>query len=408
MVDRTPEGHFRRRKSPDGGPLSGLRVLDASRILAGPTLAQGLADLGADVIKVEDPDGGDPTRGWGPPFVGRRGRRVSAYFVSANRGKRSIALDLKAKSDRQTFLQLAAESDVLVENFLPARWRGFRISERALRASNPRLIHVTVSGYGSGPRADTPAFDLVLQGETGLMSVTGFAGAEPVRVGVAIVDILTALQGLTATLAALWERERTGVGRRIEVSMIDTGTAFLSYAAQSFLADGRQPPPLGSRHPNLSPYQAFPARDGWLLVAVGSDEMFLRLCAALGRDDLARDQRLATNAGRLAHRDELDRQLAASFSRRSRAAWTRRLTRAGVAVGAVRSVAESILAARRRGQVQQLPAGAFGRLETVGPPWLFAQPEGRLHRLPLRRSAPALGEHTDEILRGLRSRLPDP
>ena len=396
MVDRTP------------GPLQGLRVLDASRVLAGPTLAQGLADLGADVIKVEDPQGGDPTRGWGPPFVGRAGQRVSAYFVAANRGKRSIALDLKSKAGREVFLRLAEDSDVLVENFLPARWRAFRISQRALRAANPRLIRLSISGYGSGPRADQPAYDLVLQGETGLMSVTGFEGAEPVRVGIAIVDILTAQQGLAAILAALWERERTGIGRRIEISMLDTGTALLSYAGQSWLADGKQPKPLGSRHPNLSPYQAFPTSDGWLLVAVGSDEMFLRLCDALKRTDLAQDTRFATNARRVEHRDELDRLLAATFARRTRGAWSRILTRAGVAVGPVRSVAESISAARRRGQVQPLPDSAFGRLETLGPPWLFSrstQPDGALRRLTLRRAAPALGEHTDEILRELRTRL---
>ena len=266
-------------RSAEPRPLHGVRVLDASRILAGPTLAQTLGDLGAEVIKVEDPRGGDPTRSWGPPFVGGS-ERVSAYFVAANRNKRSIALDLKSDRDRETFLALVAASDVLVDNFLPRRWREFGLSDVALRRANPKLIRVAVTGYGSrGRRANHPAFDLVLQGESGLMSVTGFPTGEPVRVGVAIIDILTALQGAIATVAALFERQRTGRGRRIDVSMIDAGTALLSYAAQSWLADGRQPPALGSRHPNLTPYQAFPARDGWILIGVGSDAMFDRFCA---------------------------------------------------------------------------------------------------------------------------------
>jgi crotonobetainyl-CoA:carnitine CoA-transferase CaiB-like acyl-CoA transferase len=392
-------------------------VLDLSRILAGPTLAQTLGDLGAEVIKVEEPRGGDPTRTWGPPFVGRAGgqvgdrslrgadRSVSAYFVSANRGKRSIAIDLKDPAGRSTFLQLVERADVLVENFLPARWGAFRLTDRTLARVNPRLIRVSVTGYGRhGERAGDPAFDLILQGETGLMSLTGFAAAEPVRVGVAVVDLMTALQGVVGTLAALYERQRSGRGRRVEVSMADAGTSFLSYAAQSWLADGHQPAALGSKHPNLSPYQAFATRDGWLLVAVGSDDMFLRLCEAVGRTDLRDDPRLRHNAGRLRHRVELERELGATFARRTRAAWSRRLKAARVPNGPVQSVGEAVGDARRRGQVERLPRGVFGALETIAAPWIFAAlgaspAAGR--RPQARRSAPALGEHTDEILREL-------
>ena len=225
------------------GPLAGLRVIDASRVLAGPYLAMLLGDLGADVIKIEKPDGGDQTRGWGPPFVGPPEARVSAYFVSANRNKRSAVLDLKSPAGRRAFRKLLATADVLVENFLPGEWTklGFRTSN--FRRRNPRLVHASITGYGSGPDADRPAYDVILQAESGLMSLTGHGEGEPVRVGIAVIDFLSALYGLSGVLAALVERGVTGRGRRVEVSMIDAGTAFLSYAAQSWLADGRQPPP---------------------------------------------------------------------------------------------------------------------------------------------------------------------
>ncbi|MFL6236431.1 MAG: CaiB/BaiF CoA transferase family protein [Thermoanaerobaculia bacterium] len=376
-------------------PLAGVRVVDASRVLAGPYLAMLLGDLGADVIKIEKPDGGDQTRAWGPPWVGEGNQRVSAYFVSANRNKRSVALDLKGREGRAAFGRLLAGADVLVENFLPSEWRrlGFR-SGRFIHA-HPRLVQCTVTSYGTaGPEADRPAYDVVLQAESGLMSLTGFEGGEPVRVGVAVVDVLSALYGLSAVLAALRRRDATGKGSRVEVSMVDVGTAFLSYAAQSWLADGRQPARLGSAHPNLTPYQAYRAADGWLVVGVGSQELWRRFCAAIERPALADDPRFASSEARVRHRADLDRLLGEVFAARPVAHWDAAMRAHRVPAGPPATVGEAVEKARRRGQVVDLPPGAYGTLPTVAAPFLF---DGE--RAAPASSAPALGEHTAEVLR---------
>lgn len=383
---------------PGRGPLAGLRVIDASRVLAGPYLAMLLGDLGADVIKVEKPDGGDQTRGWGPPFVGPPGSEVSAYFVAANRNKRSIVLDLKDPEGRRVFRRLLATADVLVENFLPGEWRklGFRDVQGG-NFANPRLVHASISGYGAGPDADRPAYDVILQAESGLMSLTGSGSGEPVRVGVAVIDILSALYGLSGVLAALVERGVTGKGRKVEVSMIDAGTAFLSYAAQSWLADGRQPPALGSRHPNLAPYQALPVQDGWFLVGVGSPDQWHRFCQAIDRPELETDPRFAANADRIRNRAELDDLLAGIFRGRTAADWDRAMREHRIPAAAPARVGESVERARQRGQLLPLPAGAYGELATLAAPFLFdgRRPEPRL-------PPPALGEHTAEVLAELK------
>jgi crotonobetainyl-CoA:carnitine CoA-transferase CaiB-like acyl-CoA transferase len=373
------------------GPLAGLRVIDASRVLAGPYLAMLLGDLGADVIKIEKPDGGDQTRGWGPPFVGPPEARVSAYFVSANRNKRSVALDLKSPAGRGIFRKLLATADVLVENFLPGEWTklGFRSSN--FRRGNPRLVHASITGYGRGPDADRPAYDVILQAETGLMSLTGFGEGEPVRVGVAVIDFLSALYGLSGVLAAMVERGVTGRGRRVEVSMIDAGTAFLSYAAQSWLADGRQPPALGSRHPNLAPYQALPTRDSWFLVGVGSQDQWRRFCQAIGRPEIENDPRFATNADRVRNRAELDALLAGIFKERPAAEWDLAMRAHRIPAAAPATVGEAVERARARGQLMPL-----GDLFTLAAPYLF---DGERPRPSL--PPPALGEHTEEILEEL-------
>jgi crotonobetainyl-CoA:carnitine CoA-transferase CaiB-like acyl-CoA transferase len=376
-------------------PLAGVHVVDASRVLAGPYLAMLLGDLGADVIKIEKPDGGDQTRAWGPPWVGEGDARVSAYFVSANRNKRSVALDLKGREGRAAFGRLLGGADVLVENFLPSEWRrlGFR-SGRFTRA-HPRLVQCTVTSYGTaGPEADRPAYDVVLQAESGLMSLTGFTDGEPVRVGVAIVDVLSALYGLAAVLAALRQRDATGQGSRVEVSMADAGTSFLSYAAQSWLADGRQPARLGSAHPNLTPYQAYRAADGWLVVGVGSQELWRRFCAAIARPDLADDPRFATSEARVHRRADLDLLLGEVFATRPVAHWDAAMRAHRVPAGPPATVGEAVEKARRRGQVVDLPAGTYGILPTIAAPFLF---DGE--RATPTSSAPALGEHTEEVLR---------
>jgi crotonobetainyl-CoA:carnitine CoA-transferase CaiB-like acyl-CoA transferase len=379
-------------------PLAGVRVIDASRVLAGPYLAMLLGDLGAEVVKIEKPDGGDQSRGWGPPFVGSPGERVSAYFVSANRNKRSLALDLKREEGRAAFHRLLDWGDVLVENFLPGEWRKLGFRSSTFRREHRHLVHCTISGYGSsGPEADRPAYDVALQADSGLMSLTGFGAdgeAEPVRVGVAIVDILSALYGLSGLIAVLRERDRTGRGRRVEVSMIDAGTAFLSYAAQSWLADGRQPAPLGSRHPNLAPYQAFRASDGWFVVGVGSQDLWLRFCQAIERPELAHDPRFATNEARVRHRDELDRRLGEIFAAQPTAWWERAMRDHRIPAAPIAGVGDAVERARERGQVVPLPSGAYGDLSTVAAPFMF---EGQ--RTPPALAPPALGEHTVQILR---------
>jgi crotonobetainyl-CoA:carnitine CoA-transferase CaiB-like acyl-CoA transferase len=383
---------------PSPRPLAGLRVIDASRVLAGPYLAMLLGDLGADVVKIEKPEGGDQTRAWGPPWVGDGVERVSAYFAAANRNKRSVALDLKRREARAAFERLLAGADVLVENFLPAEWRklGFRGGRFTRR--HPRLVQCTVSGYGSaGAEADRPAYDVVLQAESGLMSLTGFEDGEPVRVGVAIVDILSALYGLSGVLAALYERQATGRGRHVEVSMVDAGAAFLSYAAQSWLADGRQPARLGSAHPNLTPYQAFRAADGWFVVGVGSQDLWRRFCAAIERPELADDPRFSDSEARVRNREELDALLGEVFAARSIAFWDEAMRAHRVPAGPPATVGEAVEKARRRGQVVDLPAGIYGVLPTVAAPFLF---DGR--RSVPAASVPALGEHTEEVLREAR------
>jgi len=381
-----------------------VRVIDASRVLAGPYLAMLLGDLGADVIKIEKPDGGDQTRAWGPPWVGEGDLRVSAYYVAANRNKRSVALDLKRPEARDAFERLLATADILVENFLPREWRRLGFRSANFQRRHPRLVHCTVTSYGTtGPDADRPAYDVVLQAESGLMSLTGFPEGEPVRVGVAIVDMLTALYGLSATLAALRQRDATGRGRKVEIAMIDAGTAFLSYAAQSWLADGRQPPPLGSRHPNLAPYQAFQASDGWLIVGVGSEDLWHRFCAAIERPELESDPRFATNEARVRNRGELDRTLAEIFARHPREHWERAMREHRVPGGPTAGVGEAVTKARERGQVLRLPPGAYGDLATVGAPFLI----DKLRPEPT-RSPPALGEHTEEVLREIRGKAPLP
>jgi len=376
-------------------PLAGLRVIDASRVLAGPYLAMLLGDLGADVVKIEKPEGGDQTRAWGPPWVGEGAERVSAYFAAANRNKRSVALDLKRREARAAFARLLAGADVLVENFLPAEWRrlGFRSGRFTRR--HPRLVQCTVTSYGTaGPEADRPAYDVVLQAESGLMSLTGFADGEPVRVGVAIVDILSALYGLSAVLAALNERNATSRGRHVEVSMVDAGAAFLSYAAQSWLADGRQPARLGSAHPNLAPYQAFRAADGWFVVGVASQDLWRRFCAAIGRPRIADDPRFRDSEARVQNRAELDSLLGEIFAGRPVAHWDAAMRAHRVPAGPPATVGEAVERSRRRGQVMEIPAGAYGVLPTLAAPFLF---DGR--RTAPAAPVPALGEHTEEVLR---------
>ncbi|MFZ2099569.1 MAG: CaiB/BaiF CoA-transferase family protein, partial [Oricola sp.] len=286
-------------------PLQGLRVLELARILAGPWIGQTLADLGADVIKVESPEG-DDTRQWGPPFIERDGEKSAAYFHACNRGKRSVTADFRNEDDLALIRRLAAEADVVVENFKVGGLSKFGLDYAALSAINPRLVYCSVTGFGQdGPYAARAGYDFLIQGMGGIMDLTGDPAGEPQKIGVAFADIFTGLYGVVAIQAALAERAVTGKGRHIDMSLLDCMTGVLANQAMNFLASGVAPHRLGNAHPNIAPYQTFEVSDGWLIVAVGNDGQFARFCQVLGLDGLAADPHYATNAARVGNRVEL-------------------------------------------------------------------------------------------------------
>lgn len=374
------------------GPLVGVRVLDLSRVLAGPFCTQILADLGATVWKVEPP-WGDESRGWGPPFVGGE----SAYFLSTNRGKQSLAINLKDPRGQQLVRALAQKADILVENFKAGDLARYGLDYPSLASLNPRLIYVSITGFGqTGPRAPEPGYDIALQGMTGIMSVTGHPGGPPTKVGVAWIDIMTGLMATIGVLAALHERARSGLGQYLDLSLFDVGVMAMANLAQSFLLTGRVPGPVGNAHPQLVPYQAFEAADGWFIVAVGNDEQFRRLCEAIGRPELARDPRFATNAGRVEHRDELVGILAELFRRQDRRHWVEQLQARRVPAAPVLNLAEVFAdpQAHARRLVWELNHPTVGRLAAV------ANPLQHLSRTPAAASLPPplLGQHTRQVL----------
>jgi len=343
-----------------------VRILDASRVLAGPYAAMLLGDVGHDVIKVERPGDGDQTRAWGPPWQDGQ----SAYYLSVNRNKRSLTLNVKSPEGQDLFRRLAASSDVLIENFRAGEIEALGLGYEALSGLHPRLVFCSITGYGqTGPWRDRPAFDLALQAESGWMSVTGEAGAPPVRIGVAVIDLLTAHFAVQSILSALLERETTGRGRRIDVSMLECATASLTYMAQNVRATGVPPGRMGSRHPSIVPYQAFATRDGYVVVAAGSEPIWQRFCAAIGRPDLLSNPHFADNARRVQNRDVLEVLLADVFATRTTSEWTAAL------------------------QAQDIPASPVLNIaEALALPPLKERPA------PPARPAPRLGEHTEEIL----------
>jgi crotonobetainyl-CoA:carnitine CoA-transferase CaiB-like acyl-CoA transferase len=369
------------------GPLSGLRILDLSRILAGPFATQILADLGADVIKVERPGSGDETRRWGPPFAPSGD---AAYYYACNRGRRSIALDLRDDDDREVVLALAQDAHVLLENFLPGTMEKLGLPDEVLRERNPALVHGVISGYGhDSSRASWPALDFVIQAHVGILSVTGPDPDTRVKAGVPIADLAAGLFCAVGVLAAVREAERTGAGGRVEVSLSEACAALLANQAMNYLIGGIEPRPLGNVHPNLAPYQVLRAADAALALAATSNLQFDRLCAVVDLPELARDERFEDNAARVANRAALERALEARLAERPAAEWVRALNEAGIAAALINSVGEMLedpdtLA----GLVAELPDGT-PQLRT--PIRLGGQP------LPLSRPPPALGESTAEI-----------
>ncbi|MDQ3556422.1 MAG: CoA transferase [Gemmatimonadota bacterium] len=382
---------------PPSAALAGLRVLDLSRVLAGPLCTMMLGDLGAEVIKVERPDGGDDPRAWGPPWADGPLGRESAYYLCANRNKRSVAADLRTEAGRALVRALAREADVLVENFAPGTLAGWELDYAALTRGNPRLVFCSITGYGgSGPEAGRPGYDFAVQARAGWMAITGEPEGEPVKAGVALVDVLTGQNAAIAILAALRERDRSGRGQEIEVALFDSAAAGLVNVAQAALVTGREPPRWGNAHPTIVPYQAFAAADRPLVVAVGNDAQWRRLCEALGMLALAEEPRFATNPGRVEGRAELVTLLAERLREEPAGEWLRRLEAAGVPCAPVQSVGEALADAvlRERGGVWGMEGATFGETETVASPL-------RLRRTPptLRRPPPALGEHTAEVER---------
>ncbi|MCQ4166126.1 CaiB/BaiF CoA transferase family protein [Tahibacter harae] len=381
--------------------LNGVRVLDLSRILAGPWCTQLLADYGADVVKVENPAGGDDTRRWGPPFLrGQGGEQVAAYFLCCNRGKRSLSLDFRSAEGQDILRRLAQQADVVVENYLPGTLARYGLDYASLAALNPRLIYCSVTGFGQdGPNRDRAGYDAMIQAEAGLMSLTGLGagepGAGPMKAGIAVSDLMCGMYAASAILAALHARTHSGRGAQLDLALFDCQVAWLANQGMNYLVGGEVPPRHGTAHPNIAPYQVFATADGHLMLAVGNDEQFRRFCAAAGADALAADARFATNAGRVAARAELIIAMTAVLLTRGTRSWLDALAAAGVPAGPVNDLAQVFAhdQVSARGLVQQLAHPLWGAVPQL------ANPLRRDGVAPLSRQAPpALGEHNDAVL----------
>ena len=379
--------------SAPNGPLHGVRVLDLSRVLAGPYCTMFLGDLGADVVKIEQPGTGDDTRSWGPPFQGGE----SAYFLCVNRNKRSVTLDLRTPDGIEMLRRLALEADVLMENFRPGTLDGWGLSEAEVRQRNPRLIYASLSAFGaSGPLKDRPGYDLAIQAWGGLMSVTGAADGEPSKVGVAIIDIVAGLMLGNAIAAALYAREQTGEGQRIETSLMEAAVASLINAGSNYLVTGNVPGRWGNAHPNIVPYQSFATADGHLVVAVANEAIWARFCNGAGKSELAADPRFDTNAHRVENRDELLGILDDMFRARPGQEWVELLNRAGVPCSPVQDISQvfdspQVLAT---GMLREIDHPTAGKVRMAGLPVKFSGTPASIRLAP-----PLLGEHNAQVLK---------
>jgi crotonobetainyl-CoA:carnitine CoA-transferase CaiB-like acyl-CoA transferase len=376
-------------------PLQGIKVLDLSRVLAGPWCTQLLADLGAEVLKVERPQVGDDTRHWGPPWHGEGDERVAAYFLSCNRGKKSAAIDFSRPEGAELVRSLAERSDVVIENFKVGGLKKFGLDYQSLRTANPRLVYASITGFGQdGPYADRAGYDYIIQGMGGLMSITGLPdgqpGGGPMRVGVAVVDLFTGLYTCVAILSALYQRERTGEGAYIDAALFDTQLAMLANQASNALMSGIDPPRQGNTHPNIVPYQAFDAVDQPIIIAVGNDRQFSRLARICGHPEWADDERFASNGARVANRPEIVRLIGECVRKLPAAEWLRQLEEAGIPAGPINRVTQALsdVQAQHRGMVRTL-AG----VSQVGSPVRFDGARADADLPP-----PRLGQHTGEVL----------
>ncbi len=373
--------------------LSGVRVLDLTRALAGPYCTLMLGDYGADVIKIELPGRGDDTRHWGPPYIDGE----SAYFLSINRNKRSLTLNLKDPAGREVFMRLARNADVVVENFTPGVVNRLGIDYEAVKAENPRIVYSSISGFGqTGPYREKPAYDQMMQGLGGIMSLTGDPDGQPQKTGVALADIGAGMLAAYAVMTALFHRERTGVGQYIDVSMLDLQVAWLTYQAATYFATGAPPPRVGAAHPNLVPYQAFKCADGkYINVAVGNERFWQRFCTALGREDLVEMPEYAQNKDRVKNRDQLVALLQQEFDTRSTDRWVDILEEAGVPCGPINDLADvfSDPQVKARDMLLEVQHPSAGKIKQTGIPIKFSATPGSIDSPP-----PLLGQHSREIL----------
>ena len=379
-------------------PLEGIRVLDLSRVLAGPWCTQLLADLGAEVVKIERPGSGDDTRHWGPPWFGEGERRVAAYFLSCNRGKKSAAIDFSQADGAALVRKLAERADVVVENFKVGGLEKFGLDAASLRAANPRLVYASITGFGQdGPYADRSGYDFMIQAMGGLMSITGLPDGEPgggpMRVGVAVADLFTGMYTAVAILAALYRREKTGEGAHIDMALLDTQLAILANQASNFLVSREDPPRQGNTHPNIVPYQPFDASDRPLVIAVGNDRQFAKLAELVGHPDWANDPRFSNNAARVANRAAMVRLVGDAIRMQPASYWFERLEGAGIPAGPINHISEALagVQAQHRRMVRSI-AG----VPVVGSP---VRLDGE--RADAELPPPALGEHTVEVLAAL-------
>jgi formyl-CoA transferase len=384
-------------------PLKGIHVLDLSRVLAGPWCTQLLADMGADVMKIERPQVGDDTRHWGPPWHEDGDEKVAAYFLAANRGKRSAAIDFARPEGADLVRKLAAKSDVVVENFKVGGLAKFGLDAASLRAENPRLIVASITGFGQdGPYADRAGYDYIIQGMGGMMSVTGLPDGEPsggpLRAGVAIADLFTGLYCSNAILAALYRREQTGEGTHIDLALLDTQLAMLANQASNYLVSGEDPVRQGNSHPNLVPYQPFAAADQPIIIAVGNDRQFARLAEILGSPEWASNPVFATNAARIANRAPLVQSIRQIIATKPAAHWLAALEEAGIPAGPINRISQALSDPQsvHRGAVQTLSGGQLGEVPTVGSPIRF---DGQ--RADSSLPPPALGEHSNAVLKDM-------
>jgi crotonobetainyl-CoA:carnitine CoA-transferase CaiB-like acyl-CoA transferase len=387
-----------REPSGETGPLDGLTVLDASRVLAGPFCAMQLADLGADVVKVERPDGGDQTRGWEPPTYGNSD--VASYFLSVNRNKRSVTLNLASEAGRDLFRDLAEKADVLIHNFRVGTMESWDLGYETLGEVNPGLVYCAISGYGEwGPHRDRPAYDLVVQAEGGLMSITGEPDGQPVRVGVAVTDVVTGLYATQSVLAALLEREfGTGEGQKLDLSLLDSAAALDTYAAMFYFATGEPPTRRGGKIQNIVPYQVYETADDYAVIAVPSEHLWPKFCEALGRHDLLEDERFETNSDRVAHRDVLEPELEAEIADYTTEEIVSLMREHDVPATPINRMDDVYdhPQVRARGMRASVDHPTIGEVEMPGVPMHFSRTPAAVRSHP-----PELGEHTAEVLREL-------